>query len=239
MMLEIPGDVQKLQAGLPGKVIEIIPQRGAIIEGNGALIQGVWGNGKIAMGPLQVLLSEPGGELTREDLDISMRGSILLFGHCSSADILEEAVDLNIRGLILGSMPSGLIPLAERIPFPIILIEGFGHFSINRLAYKILVTNDKRDVAMNASSPDHFSGARPEILIPLLTDGNRSEEFDGLAVGQIVRIHGAPNDERIGEVAAIFSEPQAFSNGLQAPTAEICIGNKNIRVPQVNLEIIG
>jgi hypothetical protein len=235
IMLEMAGDTLTLQAGISGWVSDIIPDRGAIIEGNGVLVQGVWGNDKINMGLLLVSISNPDDELTSNRLDSSMQGTVLVFGHCSSPAVLKDAADLNIRGLILGSMASDLVSLVKKINFPVILTDGFGHLPINQMAYKILVSNDKRDVALNAASWDHFTGERPEIFIQLPTIGVSTPELDEFSPGQIVRIQGASLSGRIGEIAAVHTEPVVISNGLRAPAAEIYLGGQKILVPLVNL----
>lgn len=50
ILLEVAGYTRRLQAGLPGKVVDLVPERGVVIQNAGALIQGVWGNGKIGQG---------------------------------------------------------------------------------------------------------------------------------------------------------------------------------------------
>jgi hypothetical protein len=71
VLLEV-GDVSvELRAGLPGLVIQIVPERGVIIQTAGALIQGVWGNGRIEMGMLTNLMETPNSVLEASRLDVS------------------------------------------------------------------------------------------------------------------------------------------------------------------------
>ncbi|MCK5793613.1 MAG: hypothetical protein KAH12_02840, partial [Anaerolineales bacterium] len=53
VLYEISSPDFELQAGMEGTITNIIPERGAIIETKGALIQGVWGNGKTTYGVVQ------------------------------------------------------------------------------------------------------------------------------------------------------------------------------------------
>ena len=41
-----------------------------------------------------------------------------------------------LRGLLLGSMTADLQAVAEKMSYPIILIEGFGHLPLNSAAFK-------------------------------------------------------------------------------------------------------
>src|SRR5688572_23313104 len=36
----------ELKAGLPGTIVDVVPERGVAIETSGALLEGVWGNGR-------------------------------------------------------------------------------------------------------------------------------------------------------------------------------------------------
>ena len=64
----------ELLAGMEGTVTNIIPERGAILETKGALIQGVWGNGKVTYGVVQPASNEMLKELVPELLNIGFRG---------------------------------------------------------------------------------------------------------------------------------------------------------------------
>src|SRR3972149_5807084 len=47
VLIEVASRPYELVAGISGVVIELIPDRGAVIATTGALIQGGWGNGRI------------------------------------------------------------------------------------------------------------------------------------------------------------------------------------------------
>ena len=157
----------ELKAGLPGTVVQIIPYRGAVIRTVGALIQGTWGNGRIATGMMLNLTEKPDDVLTASRLDVSLRGSIILAGLVREADTLRAAAELPVRGLILASISPGLLPIAQQMRFPIVAIDGFGKSPMNSAAYKLLTSNAKREVTINAEAFNRYSGARPEIIIPL------------------------------------------------------------------------
>src|SRR3990172_2786028 len=78
LLLKVESPAFELQAGLPGTVVSIIAERGAIIETIGGLVQGVWGNGRIDSGMLARLANRPEEVFTTDQLDVSLRGSILL-----------------------------------------------------------------------------------------------------------------------------------------------------------------
>ncbi|NMC79184.1 MAG: hypothetical protein GYA59_07485, partial [Chloroflexi bacterium] len=164
IILELRRSVYALPAGLPGIIAQIYPDQGALIESNGSLVQGVWGNRKVGFGMLSSLVRSPEDELTLDRLDVSLRGSVALAGHCRQAEVLQMAEQLPLRGLILASMPARFIPLALELNLPLILIEGFGRLPFNRVAYDLLTRHHGDDAAMNAQSWDPSRRQRPEIL---------------------------------------------------------------------------
>lgn len=238
VLLEIPGGTYELKAGINGTVTDVIPEMGAVIESSGALLQGVWGNGRIDVGLLLVAAKSPEEELTRANLDITMRGSIVAGGHVTDADALQAAAELPLRGLILGSMTADLLPVASQMEIPVLLLEGFGRIPINPRAYKVLLGQVKRDVALNAGW-DPERGETPEAFIPLPAEAEVIEAPSELKVGQTVKIVKPPHTSQIGELVAIRPNPTILPNKLRVPAGEVRLEtNETVTVPLVNLTII-
>jgi hypothetical protein len=241
VLLELASPPFELRAGIPGVVTELIDDRGAEIETAGALIEGVWGNGRIDFGLLGVLARSPQDKLTADRLDVSQRGSILLGGYCNDAKTLSNAGEIPIRGLILASMDSSLIPLASRLRFPILIIEGFGNIPMNSAAYKLLSTSDRREVAINTEAWDPISGSRPECVIPLPASGRPAMpvETKPYAIGQKVRVVGILHKAPIGVIISLRTGRVALENGVRAQAADVRLENgENITYPLANLEVL-
>ncbi|MCE1253621.1 MAG: hypothetical protein LWX83_08755 [Anaerolineae bacterium] len=239
VMLEIEGPRFELKAAYNGTVKEILADQGVVIESSGALIQGIWGNGRSTMGMLINMAHTPGELLTRERLDVSMRGAVVLAGHCDRAEVLLSAADLNLRGLILGSMTADLIPVANQLEIAVLLIEGFGNQPINSNAYRLLTTSEKRDVCINAAQYDAFSGLRPEIFIDLPAEGDPLHEITELSEGQEVRIIGAPYDSVIGTLEKILPMSVALPNKIKTRAAIVRLEDSNqVIIPLSNLDVI-
>ena len=241
VLLELESPPMELKAGLPGMVIDLLADRGVVIETTGALIQGVWGNYEIDYGLMIVLARSPDDELTVDRLDVSLRGSIVMGGYCQDVEVLKTAASLPLRGLILASMDPSLIPVASKIKIPVIVIEGFGNLPMNSAAYKLLSTNDQREVSLNAEQWDRFTGVRPEIIIPLPAPGEPPlpPDADLFSVGQQVRIVRAPHKSDIGTIVDIRAGMTPLPSGLMAPTAEIRLeSGENALLPLANLEVL-
>ncbi len=242
VLLEVGETKIELRAGIPGTVIEIIPNRGAVIQTAGALVQGIWGNGRIDSGSLVNLAESPDGVLAANRLDVSLRGSILLAGMVKDAEALKAAGELPVRGLILSSLYPSLISVAREMRYPIMVTEGFGSMPMNSAAYKLLSTNAKRDVTVNAEIYDRYSGARPEAIIqlPISSDPPAPREVEEFAPGLQVRMRRPPALGMIGTIIAIPSGLTALPSGLRAPSAEVKLENgETVIAPLVNLEVVG
>ena len=232
----------QLRAGIPGTIVHIMPNRGVRIRAVGALIQGTWGNGRIDTGMLLNFTEKPDDVLTASRLDVSLRGSIILAGLLRDVETLRTAAELPVRGLILSSISPGLLPAAQQMRFPIVAIDGFGQIPMNSVAYKLLASNVKREVTINAEAFNRYTGARPEIIIPLPISQEPfpPNDIETLETGQTVRMRRAPHAGEIGTLTKLRPGLSSLPSGLRAPAADVKLENgEQILVPLVNLEIVG
>jgi len=240
ILIELSTKNYMLKAGLPGTVMELISDKGVIIETTGALIQGVWGNGRIDTGVMARLPIESDQTITTSNIDISLRGIVVLAQHCQDQQALRFAEELPLRGLILASMLPDLIPIAMKLQLPIIVIEGFGNRRFNGLTEKLLATNENREVAVNAESWNQYTAARPEIVIPLpATSSLTTPQVEtSLTSGRRVHILRAPYLGEIGTIKKIIGITE-FPGGVKAPGAEVLLESGKIQIfPIANLELL-
>ncbi len=242
VILETGGSTFELVAGLPGVVSDVIADRGVVIRATGAVIQGLWGNGRLETGLLVSLMENLDDVFDANRLDVSIRGSIILGGYVENPAVLKNASDLPVRGLILSSMSPALLSLASQAAFPIIVIDGFGRRPMSSTAYKLLSTNIKREAALNAEIYDRLTGARPEVFIPLPASQEPAEprEVETFAPGQTVRVINMTRPSQLGTLVQLRINPVNLPNGLKAKVAEIRLENGDqILVPLTNLEVLG
>jgi hypothetical protein len=242
VLLEVGETKLELRAGIPGTVIETIPSRGVVIQTAGGLVQGFWGNGRIDMGLLVNLTESPDAILNAGRLDVSLRGSIILAGMVKDAETLQTAAELPVRGLILSSIVPTLLQKAREMRYPIMVTEGFGTLPMNSAAYKLLSTNAKREVIVNAEVYDRYAGTRPEVIIPLPISSNppAPREVELLAPGLQVRMRRPPHMGMLGTIVRIKPGLTTLPSGLRARAAEVKLeNNETALAPLVNLEVVG
>jgi hypothetical protein len=241
VLIELDSTPFELRAGFAGTVVELIAGRGVVIEATGALIQGVWGNSRMDFGLIQVKLQDPADELTLDQVDVSLRGAIVVGGYCRDADVLQAAADIPLRGLVLSAMSASILPVAKRMRFPIFILEGFGRRPMNSVAYNLLTTNLNREISINAESYDPFKGTRPEILIPLPASSSVKKPVmsSDFSPGQQVRIVQSTHAAKIATLESISTKPMVFPSGLKAISAEVVMEDgDHVMIPLENLEVI-
>ncbi len=232
----------ELRAGISGNVIQVTPDLGVVIQTTGALIQGVWGNGRVDTGVMTNLAEKPDTVLTPERLDVSLRGSVIIAGQVKDVETFRAAAELPVRGLILASLYPSQLPVAREVRYPIVVTDGFGSLPMNSAAYKLITTNVKREATLFAEAFDRYSGSRPEIIIPLPVSSTPSQPTDteSFAPGQTVRLRRPPAIGMIGTITALTPGLTTFPSGLRAAAADIKLENgEQLLVPLVNLEVVG
>lgn len=239
VLIEITSQPYELVAGIPGVVIELVPDFGVVIATSGALIQAAWGNGRIDYGLLNVGITAPDDLMTADQLDVSLRGSIFLGGYCKDEAVLETAAELPMRGLILSSMEASLVPTAQKMPYPILLTEGFGRITMNSAAFRLLTTSERREVSINAEAMDRLKGVRPEIIIPLAASGDLPVETDVFMSERQVRVLRAPRLSQIGILKEVHTGLTTLPNGIRTQAGDVILeSGETILLPLVNLEIL-
>lgn len=241
VLFEAKGPVLPLRAGFAGVVVGTDGIQTVTIEATGALVQALWGNGKEDVGVMRQVASEADDRLEPDNFDVSLRGAVLLAGMCSHGAALQQAADLAVRGVILGSLAAELVAQARRMPFPVIVTDGFGDVRMNSAAFHLLATNAGREVTLDGRMGGPYSVQRPEIIIPL--PANRQvalpDEVIPLKPGVRVRVLQAPHLGTVGVVREVPLRAIGYPSGVLARSARVELeGFGPAMVPLANLEIL-
>jgi hypothetical protein len=238
---EAKGAVVPMRASFPGVVVGTDGIQSVTVETTGALVQAIWGNGKEDNGVLRQVASGADEKLEPDQLDLSLRGAVLLGGMCSHPAALQQAAELTVRGLILGSLAADLVPQARRLACPVVVIEGFGEIPMNHAAFSLLTTNVGREVAVDGRVGGPYSQQRPEVIIPLPATRQVSipDEIIPLRTGVRVRIVQAPHLGAVGVVRDLPAQAVGYPSGIVARSARVELeGIGPEMVPLANLEIL-
>lgn len=240
LLFAADGEALELIAGYQSTVVSVNSDASLTTETTAALVQGVWGSGKQAYSVIRVLSVERDSLLPVDLFDVSTRGAIVIGGFADES-VFEAALTWHIHGLILGSMPAALIPLAQKMPFPVMITEGFGQIAMTEVAWKLLRSNDGHEVWLDARPAERWTGHRPEAIMPTPPPNPPPPiPADGrpLAENQRVRVLREPFVGAVGTVKRILPRLQTLPSGVQAPCAHVELESRELAlVPLDNLEI--
>jgi len=242
VLIEVTPELLEVRAYVKGTVASVKPGLGVVIETPGAVVQGMWGCGGEAFGVLRVVAEKPEEPLRARMIDVACHGAIVVGGAWIDAGALQQAQQLQVRGLIAGSMDGALRAQAEAAPFPIILTEGFGRAPMAAPIFQLLHTQTGREASISGETRARFGARRPEILIPLPTESRPSPPPPPgapLTVGARVRVVRPPYLGAVGTVAAVVEKARRVDSGARAHGAEVNLENiGKVFVPYVNLELL-
>lgn len=232
--------VLQVRATFPGTVVEVLPERGAVVAAQGALLQGEWGNGLNTSGEL-ILLSQHEDSVKQSKDNETIAGKIAVVEHCANLEELKQLAKQGPAGLIFSSVMPAVLPAVENAPFPIMLLAGFGEFPLDALTSQLLKQMEGEKVYLNAHRADAMEGIRPEIILPgmaQVTTGLFSTREE-LEVGKSVRLLGKPYTGGTGKVIELPEVEEMFASGLVMPAVVVeREDGQIIRVPRENIEVI-
>jgi hypothetical protein len=186
-----------LDAYVSGRVVEVLPGLGVIIETSAAFIQGILGIGGERHGELMTVAT-PDEVLTPDMIGGDCAGKVLVGGSLVTAEVLRKAEAAGVKGIITGGIDSGeltnfleyqmgvAITGNEDIGLTCIVTEGFGVMAMANRTYTLLKDLEGSLASINGATQIRAGVIRPEVIVPL-TDprdaGFKGEDEDVLADG--------------------------------------------------------
>jgi hypothetical protein len=245
-----------VNAYVQGRVVKVLPQEGAVIETQGALIQGIFGVGGERRGTLRVLVNDPGETLTAQHIPDDVAGQILVGGAAVEADAITRAAERGAVGIVVGGIrDTDLIRFlghdigvaitgSEEIPLSIIITEGFGAIRMANRTFRLLKSLEGKVASINGATQIRAGVIRPEIIVPLedpspLPESPPARETQILEIGSAVRIIREPYFGRLGTVIELPPELMEIESGTHARVLKAKLDDGTVVVvPRANVEII-
>lgn len=245
----------RVDAYIPGKIIEVVPEEGVVVETTGAFIQGIFGIGGERQGKLRVAVEGPGSPLTSELFSSEDKGKVIIGGGLLTLDALRKAVDLGVSGIIVGGIDSGdlmefmgagigvAITGEEEYGITLIVTEGFGDMAMHNKTFSIFKKYDGSDVSINGSTQIRAGVIRPEVVIPHSESIEEADDDTAISAGMVpgtpIRIIRNPYFGAIGEVLSLPVELQVVETGSKVRVLEALLEDgRKVIVPRANVEII-
>jgi hypothetical protein len=246
----VPVDVD---AYIPGKVKEVMPREGAIIETNAAFIQGIFGIGGETHGKIHVAVEAPEDELTPEKLNPDCKGEVVVGGSRVTFEALRKAVEVGVSAIVVGGIRHQdlteftheeigvAITGQEEVSLTLIITEGFGKMAMSYNTFNLLKSFEGYNACVNGSTQIRAGVLRPEIIIPHpgTEEITKDKLSSGMVSGTPIRIIRQPYFGAIGTVHSLPVELQILESESAVRVVEIKLGDgKIVTVPRANVEII-
>lgn len=236
-------NLESVSAGFPGTVTEIIPNRGAVIETIGAYAAGVWGNNRTGQGILLTLNDiAKEGIFNTQSLSMAMAGSVVFANTCYDPEVLQSTARLSPGGLIFGSLPSALLPIAEQLPFPVIVTDSIGSGRLSDPVYNLLGENIIKCAYLYSAPARGNMPQTAEIIIPQEEyTADKNSMLADISINSRVRILDGYYAGEIGFVTELLPQ-ESSGDGETEPIGDqvqICIdADTIITLPVNNIELL-
>jgi hypothetical protein len=255
LLREPPLPVEVL-AYIDGTIVEIIADEGVIVETRGTFVQGIFGVGGEAYGPLHVISDAPGQDLSPEMIDAECNGRIVVGTGLVTHAVINKAQQVGAAGVIGGGIHDRdlrdllgydlgvAITGAEDIGLTVIVTEGFGPISMAQRTFDIIRACHGKQASLSGATQIRAGVMRPEIIVPDLdgeapkTDG-QAGHGGGMSEGDPLRVIRAPYFGRIGKVGELIADLQQVESGASVRVLEVEFedGTRAV-VPRANVELI-
>lgn len=254
ILVREPAIPVEITAYIQGKVAEVMPEEGAVIETRGAMVQGIFGVGGERMGKVRVAVSGPNEAIEAKHVLDSDAGNILIGGSLITAEAIERAAQVGAVGILAGGVrDSDLVKYLgydigvaitgqEPVPVSLVVTEGFGSLAMAERTFKLLQSLEGKTASLNGATQIRAGVIRPEIIVPLeITGGVAHVAQSGgeLGVGASIRVIREPYFGRIGTITGLPAQLQVVESGTEVRVLKAKLdGGDEVVVPRANVEII-
>jgi hypothetical protein len=243
----------EIDAYIPGKVIEVMPREGAIIETNAAFIQGIFGIGGEIHGDIHVIVSSNDQTLEADMITVEHNDKVLISGNMVTLGALRKAVEVGVAAIVSGGVRhDDLITFTgeeigvaitgqEEVGITLIITEGFGRMNMSLRTFKLLKEFDGFRASVNGTTQIRAGVMRPEIIVPhdIAEEDEGESVSQGMVSGTPIRIIRQPYFGAIGVVHSLPVELQRLESESAVRVIRIELdGGEVVTVPRANVEII-
>ena len=254
VLIREPSIPVEINAYIQGKVADVLPGEGAIIETRCAMVQGIFGVGGERTGSVRVAVSGPDQILDAKDILDSDAGKILVGGSGMTYDAIMRASKIGATGIIAGGVKDSdltkvlgydigvAITGTEAINVTLVVTEGFGFLPMAQRTFELLKTLADKPASVNGATQIRAGVIRPEVIVPIPADtatSNVASEAMELKIGTPVRVIREPYFGKLGTVTELPAHLMVVDSGTEVRVLRAKIdGAGEVLVPRANVEII-
>jgi hypothetical protein len=244
-----------IKAYVDGRVVEIIPDEGVVVETPCTFIQGIFGVGGETFGELAVAVGGPSDDISADAITDVYKGKIIICGRYVDIDVFRKAKAVGAKGIITGGFGDKdlkellgydlgvAITGHENLGISLVVTEGFGWINMAEKTFGLLKEREGLQASICGATQIRAGVIRPEIIIPLegatFEAEAATEESGGVQAGDPVRIIRQPNFGRLAKVKRLIPELIVVESETKVRVMEVEFEDgEALIVPRANIEII-
>lgn len=256
MIIRGPASPVEVTAFVAGKVLEVIPDEGCVVEAQVSFVQGIFGIGGETLGPLRMACSAHDQTLDAEHVTDDMKGAVIVGGGRVTAAAIKKAIKIGVAAIVTGGIDDAdlrdflgydlgvAITGSEQLGLTLVTTEGFGDIAMARRTFDLLGSRAGDEASVNGATQIRAGVIRPEVAIPIkegvkLKAVERIEATDGVTVGLPIRAIRSPYFGRLGKVAALPPDLHELESGSKARVFEVEFDDgERVIIPRANVELM-
>ena len=255
VLIREPSTPVRINAYLDGRVTELLPGEGVVVETAGACIQGIFGIGGEVHAPVRRIVQSADEEITGEMVDDRCAGQIVCGGSMITLDALRKLISIGASGVVVGGMQyhdigdllgyqiGVAVTGGEDVGLTLIVTEGFGRLPMAERTFELIGSLQGLEASMSGATQIRAGVVRPEIIIKTDRAEERADRPDpavrGLEPDSLVRLIRKPWFGEIATVASLPEQPVRLPTGALARVLEARrTTGEIVTVPRANVEIV-
>ncbi|HMO01394.1 MAG TPA: hypothetical protein PKD37_04545 [Oligoflexia bacterium] len=242
-----------LKAYIGGEVVAIEESRAVTIRSQAAFLQGIFGVGGEKVGVLSLLDISPSEIIDEGVARAAAKKNVVLVGGAGvTQDALKVCGEKGVAGIVTGGVIDQVLKgflgydlgLAltgeEKVPFTLIITEGFGKLPMNHRIVELCREHDGKEVSINGTTQVRAGAVRPEMIISNVVAQVNDQNTDlELKTGARIRLIREPFFGKFAFVSELPAEPQKISTGAMVRVLKARLDSgEEVLVPRANVELV-
>ncbi len=246
----------EMDAYINGRVVEVIPGEGCVVQAMGTMVQGIFGLGGETKGVIAMAATTPDQIIGPEHLTPEHAGKVVIGGAYVTIAGLKRAVELGVAALVTGGFDYDeikellgyevgvAITGGEDLGTTLIVTEGFGSIGMAPATFELLKRRVGDRASVNGATQIRAGVIRPEIIVTfdnadVPTERVERPEPKGIEIGDLVRGIRAPWFGRIGTVKDLPVQPIRVDSETTVRVLTVDFGDgEDSLLPRSNVERI-
>jgi len=246
----------EIDAYINGRVVEVIPGEGCVVQAMATMVQGIFGLGGETKGDIAMAASHPDEIVGPEHFKAEHRGKVVIGGAYVTIEGLKRAIEVGAAAIVTGGFDYDeikellgyevgvAITGGEELGTTLIVTEGFGQIGMAPATFALLKSRVGKRASVNGATQIRAGVIRPEIVVTLddrdvPTERVAKPEPVGIKEGDLVRGIRAPWFGRIGTVAGLPVQPIKVASETTVRVLEVDFGDgETALLPRSNVERI-